>query len=150
MKQKKIITSLVLAILCIVLSAQPAFAAEGEVWYKGQQYSASYTVTNNNLTPYKVINASGCLRISGSFCKADSASYSNVRLTVEIREYGTGRVLNRCVVDNTSYPNRNSFLLDTDVSAGQKIQIYFDVSSVSNPPGPYRKASVDYVASFIR
>lgn len=150
MKQKKIIISFMLAMFLFVSYVQTASAAEGEVWYKGQTYSASYTVTNTNLTPYKIINESGRLRISGTFCKADSANYSNVKLTVEIREHGTGNVLGRCVVDNSSYPNRNDFLVDADVYSGQKIQIFFDVSSVNNPPGPYRKANVSYSAYFVR
>ncbi|MFG6318781.1 MAG: hypothetical protein K1W33_02810 [Clostridia bacterium] len=148
MKSKKIISSFILVITLLVFSNQYAYAAN-ETWYKGNTYSASYTVTNNNLTPYKIIGSSGQLCIQGTFCKADSPSYSNVRITVELREYGTGSVLARTVQDNTSYPNSNSFVVSTNVYSGQKIQIFIDISSTNNPPGSYRSASVQYSAFFI-
>lgn len=132
----------------LVLTVQTAFAAEGEIWYKNQRYPAEYTITNNNLTPYKVINESGVLVVYGHFWKADSASYSNVKLTVEIREYGTNRVLNRVVAYNTQYPIGDPFFIEANVTAGQKIQLFFDVSSIDNPPGPLRKATVRYEAYF--
>ena len=38
------------------------------------------------------------------------------------------------------------FFITTQVTAGQKIQLFFDASSINNPPGFYRKAWVDYDA----
>lgn len=149
MKTKKIITSFILIMAMLVIAVQPAFAAGGDVWYKDQRYEAEYTITNNNLTPYKVIAESGVLCVYGHVWKADSASYSNVRLTVEIRDYPSGRVLNRTVVDNNQYPYGDPFFVDAEVYAGQKIQLFFDVSSINNPPGPYRKALVNYEAYFV-
>ena len=149
MKFKKIITSFVLVIAMLMLAVQPAFAAEGEIWYFDQRYEAEYTVTNTNLTPYKVIDQSGVLCVYGHFWKADSASYSNVRLTVEIRDYPSGRVLNKVSAENRQYPYGDPFFIDAEVYAGQKIQLFFDVSSINNPPGPYRKALVSYEAYFV-
>lgn len=148
MKTRKIITSFIIIAAMLILTVQTAFAAEGEIWYKDRRYPAEYTITDTNLTPYKVMDESGVLVIYGHFWKADSASYSNVKLTVEIREYGTNRVLNRVVAYNTQYPFGDPFFIDANVTAGQKIQIFFDVSSIDNPPGPLRKATVTYEGYF--
>lgn len=148
MKKGKIITSFLLIVAMLTLTVQTAFAAEGEIWYKNGRYPAEYTITDTNLTPYKVINETGVLVVYGHFWKADSASYSNVKLTVEIREYGTNTVLKRVVAENTQYPYGDPFYIEANVQAGQKIQLFFDVSSIDNPPGPLRQATVKYEAYF--
>lgn len=142
-KLKKVITCCILAMTLCIVSVMPAFAAE--VWYSGQNYYANYTFHDTNLTPYKEIANSGTLVVGGSFYKNDQGS-SNIKLTVEIRDYSSGRVLARTVVENSNYPYRNDFLVEAPVSAGQKIQLFFDASSVNNPPGFYRSAYVDYTS----
>lgn len=149
MKLIKLITTTIFMISIFTISMQSAFAAGTETWYKDQRYPAEYTITNNNLTPVKTIAESGNLCIYGFFWKADSDAYSNVKLHVEIREYGTGRILASTDAQNLDYPLSNSFFVNTRVNAGQKIQIFFDVSSINNPPGPYRKATVQYEAYFV-
>lgn len=145
-KMKKIITSIMLVMAMCIFAVQPAFAAGTETWYSSHgNYDAAYTFNDDNLTPVKTMGDSGTLVVFGDFKKADSGS-SNVKLTAEIRAYPSGTVLDRIVVDNTNYPNPNLFALSTHVTAGQKIQIYFDASSVSNPPGFLRSAYVDYSA----
>ena len=147
-KIKKIITSAMLVMAICVLTIQPAFAAaKNETWYIDHvgNYKASYTLTNNNLTPYKIMGDTANLVVFGDFKKADTGS-SNIKLTVQIREYPSGRVLAQTVVNNTNYPNSNMFFITTQVTAGQKIQLFFDASSINNPPGFYRKAWVDYDA----
>ncbi len=145
-KIKKIITSVMLVIAMCVLTAQPALAAtNNEIWYIDHygNYKASYTFTDTNLTPYKIMGNTANLVVFGKFKKADTGR-SNIKLTVQIRDYPSGRVLDQMVVDNTNYPNTNMFFLATTVTAGQKIQLFFDASSINNPPGFYRKAWVDY------
>ncbi len=147
-KIKKIITSVMLVMAMCVLTIQPAFAAtNNETWYIDHDgnYKASYTLTDNNLTPYKIMGDTANLVVFGNFKKADTGS-SNIKLTVQIREYPSGRVLAQTVVNNTNYPNSNMFFITTQVTAGQKIQLFFDASSINNPPGFYRKAWVDYDA----
>ena len=145
-KIKKIITSAMLVMAICVLTIQPAFAAaKNETWYIDHDgnYKASYTLTNNNLTPYKIMGDTANLVVFGNFKKADTGS-SNIKLTVQIREYPSGRVLAQTVVNNTNYPNSNMFFITTQVTAGQKIQLFFDASSISNPPGYYRRAFIEY------
>lgn len=144
-KFKKIIASFILVLSMFVLYTQPAMAATNETWYINHDgnYHSEYTLTNNNLTPYKIMGDSANLVVFGDFCKADTGA-SNIKLTVEIRDYPSGRVLASTVVNNTNYPNSNMFFLYAPVSAGQKIQIFFDASSINNPPGFYRKAFVSY------
>lgn len=129
--------------LCTVHSA-----AANETWYINHpNYEATYTLTDTNLTPYKIMGDSANLVIFGNFKKADTGN-SNIKLTVEIRDYPSGRVLTdaKTVVDNTNYPNTNMFFVSAKVYKGQKIQIFFDASSINNPPGFFRKAWVDYDA----
>lgn len=147
-KIKKIITSVMLVMTMCLLTVQSAFAAtKNETWYIDHDgnYEASYTLTNNNLTPYKIMGDTANLVIFGDFKKADTGN-SNIKLKVQIRDYPSGNVLKETVVDNTNYPNTNMFFITTPVTAGQKIQIFFDASSINNPPGFYRKAWVDYSA----
>ena len=146
-KTKKIITSIMLIMAMCIFMVQPVFAAGNETWYIDHEgnYEATYTFTDNNLTPYKTMGDSAYLVIFGDFKKADYGD-SNIKLTVEIRDYPSGNVLDRRVVDNTNYPNTNMFVVTAQVYAGQRIQIFFDASSIDNPPGFYREAWVDYDA----
>lgn len=115
-----------------------------ETWYGGSAFAGEYTFTNNNTTPVKIMGQSGTLLISGNFYGADGyASASPIKLTVEIRSATTNAVLGRTIaVDSLS--GATPFAVSCNVSQGQKIQLFFDASSVANPPGIYRKAHVSY------
>lgn len=143
-KIKKIITTLLLIVALFAVSVQPALAAGNETWYNTKNYDYAFTFTDDNLTPYKTIGNSGELVMYGYFYKADSSSYSNIKLTAQIRDYPRGKVLGTTTVENIDYPISNFFVVKADVKKGQKVQIYFDASSINNPPGPYRKAYVNY------
>lgn len=162
-RAKRTIISTVLAlVLAFSTAVVPAFAAEadnetsttsvdvsraaGEVYNPYETHYAHYTITNNNTTPYKVMGASGTINILGRFKKADSASYSNVNLLVQIRDYNTGAILAEVEPTNYSYPGWDTIQINASVYAGQKIYFFFDVTSVNNPPGPYRMAEVEYDA----
>ena len=116
--------------------------AGNETW-SGSGFGGAYTFNNYNLTPVKTMGKSGRLLISGYFYGTDGyASSSPIALTVEIRST-SGTVLGRTYVSDNRSGNV-PFAVSASVSAGQKIQLYFDASSIANPPGIYRSAYVYY------
>lgn len=116
--------------------------AGNETW-TGSGLAGNYTFNNYNLTPVKTMGKSGTLLIHGSFYGDDGfATSSPIQLTVEIRTT-SGAVKARTIrVDDHS--GATSFSVSAPVSAGEQIQLYFDASSVANPPGIYRSAHVEY------
>ena len=113
-----------------------------ETWY-GSGFGGEYTFTNNNTTPVKTMGNSGTLLISGNFYGADGyASASPIKLTVRIQSTSGSILSTTIVVDDMS--GSTPFAVSCPVSQGQKIQLFFDASSVANPPGIYRKAHVAY------
>lgn len=161
-RAKRSIISIVLAfVLAFSTSAVSAFAIEannktttsanisraaGEVYEPYDTHYANYTITDTNTTPYKVMGDNGVINIRGRFRQADNPSYSNVKLLVQIRDYNTGALLAEIQPINDNYPDWDTIQIQASVYAGQEIYFYFDVSSVSNPPGPYRMAEVEYDA----
>ena len=156
-KLKRLLISLVVSATMLVTTVCPAFAAEetttvetetvspraGTETWTGSGFGGAYTFNNYNLTPVKTMGKSGRLLISGYFYGTDGyASSSPIVLTVEIRTT-SGTVLGRTTV----YDNRSGnvpFAVSANVTAGQRIQLFFDASSVANPPGIYRSALVAY------
>lgn len=123
-----------------VESIQPR--AGTETWY-GSGFGGSYRFTDYNLTPVKTMGQSGTLVISGSFYGADGyANSSRIKLTAQIRSTSGAVKSYTIVVDDRS--GSTPFTVSCPVSAGEKIQLYFDASSVANPPGIYRSAYVEY------
>ena len=113
-----------------------------ETWY-GSGFGGSYTFTNYNLTPVKTMGKSGTLVISGSFHGADGyANSSPIKLTAQIRS--TSGVVKASTVEVDDRSGATFFSVVASVSAGEKIQLYFDASSIANPPGIYRSAYVSY------
>lgn len=113
-----------------------------ETWY-GSGAGGSYTFTNYNLTPVKTMGQSGTLIISGSFSGADGyANSSPIKLTVQIRSISGAVKASTIQIDDRS--GATFFSVVASVSAGEKIQLYFDASSIANPPGIYRSAYVSY------
>lgn len=163
MKQTKtsflrIFSSITIAICIILTTFSPAFAAEKEessaitpragveTWSNSSStYVGSMHMQNNNLSPVKTIGRSGTLHIWGHFYGEDAnAASSPIQLRAEIRQ-ASGSAINGnyCLVrDNRS--GLVHFSTSCAVTAGQKVQIYFDASSISNPPGYYRQAYIEY------
>lgn len=135
--------------LISLVTPTTAFAAGNETWYANGGYPGtqvgSFNCTNNNLSPTKTIGSSGWLYVWGIADKSDPYN-GNVVTTVEIRSDYDGSVL----TSTTSYAINDSgteHYFETSpiyVTAGQKVRIFFDVSSISNPPGPYRQAYISY------
>lgn len=114
-----------------------------ETWNGPSDQSSWFTVTNNNLTQRKTMGFSGPLWIWVDFNQADSANYPPIYLTVEIRNLTQGTVDSsdfRISSDIKHYP------LYDNVNKGDVIQIFFDVKTERGytPPGPYRKANIQY------
>ena len=131
-KATRFIISFVLMCAMIITSAVPAFAAGAEDWSSSTKtYVGSMHMTDNNLTQVKTIKRTGTLHIVGHFYGEDAhAAVSPIRLTAQIR-----------------YDNRSGlvdFEVTCPVSYGQQVQIFFDASSISNPPGYYRRAFIEY------
>lgn len=104
-----------------------------ETWYPGSALAGDYTFTNNNTTPVKTMGGSGTLEISGNFYGADGyASASPIKLTVRIQSTSGTVLASTIAVDDRS--GSTPFAVSCPVSQGQKVQIFFDASSVSNPP----------------
>lgn len=124
----------------VTVSASTIDARSSSVWYLGGETVGSFTVTNDNLTPIKTIGDSGKLFIWTEYSRADS--YSPIVVTAQIRDYDTGKIL-----DSVRYyegQTENERTLCCDVTKGQRIQIYWDISSQYNSPGVYRKANITY------
>lgn len=116
--------------------------AGNETW-TGSGFGGSYTFTNYNLTPVKTMGTSGTLLIYGSFYGNDGyATSSPIVLTAQIRKTDGTVKAETVRVDNRS--GNVSFAMSCSVSKGEQIQLFFDASSVSNPPGIYRSAFVTY------
>ena len=162
-KFKRILVGLVSTVTMLTATVVPAFAAEehsdsfteivdesdstvtraGNETWNGSGHGGSYTFTNNNLTPVKTMGSSGRLLISGSFYGNDGyASSSPIKLTVEIRSTSGAVLARTSVIDDRS--GNVPFAVSANVSAGQQIQLFFDASSIANPPGIYRSAYVNY------
>ena len=123
-----------------VESVQPR--AGTETWY-GSGFGGSYRFTDYNLTPVKTMGNSGTLVISGSFYGDDGyANSSPIKLTAQIRSTSGAVRASTVVVDDRS--GATGFVMSCRVTAGDKVQLYFDASSIANPPGIYRSAYVEY------
>ncbi len=149
-RAKRIFTSLILTLALCVTAAVPTFAAEqpgsnqvastySTVWGSGFHSAGDYVFQDTNLTPQKVMGASGRFAIICSFYPTDNIG--PIYLTCKIINRTTGKVASS-VTNSAQYTN---FAIETTVNKGDVIQIFFDASSVgNNPTGAYRKARVSY------
>ena len=163
-KLKKRIFGIVVGVSVFAFSVTPAFAQEqetvdatsavdttaeniqpraGEETWTGSGHGGSYTFTNYNLTPVKTMGQSGTLIISGSFTGQDGyANSSPIKLTAQIRSTSGAVKASTVEVDDRS--GATFFSVVASVRAGERIQLFFDASSIANPPGIYRSAYVSY------
>ena len=163
-KIKKRFLGIVAVVALFAFSVTPAFAQEqetvdatsavdttaeniqpraGEETWTGSGFGGSYTFTNYNLTPVKTMGQSGTLLISGSFTGRDGyANSSPIKLTAQIRSTSGAVRASTVVVDDRS--GATFFAVSCKVSAGDRIQLFFDASSIANPPAIYRSAYVEY------
>ncbi len=152
-KKIKLFSGLFLSLMLLVGSVVPAFAAGPETWDQAYGPWESIRVVNNNLTPIKTIGRNGYLIIdnfvapcNNTYCNCsdqEPSNYSAITVHMQIRKVGTGEIL----ADQWFDEHRIfSYELKTNrpVSVGEKVQVYFDVCSKGTPPGPYRKAHIEF------
>ena len=128
-------------------SGEIILRAGAETW-TGSGLGGNYTFYNNNLTPIKTMGQGGTLLIYGSFYGDDGyADVSPIKLTAQIRST-SGAVKARTVVPDDN-SGAASFSVSASVYQGEQIQLFFDASSIANPPGILRSAHVLYYYTFI-
>ncbi|MCI9286474.1 MAG: hypothetical protein HFJ57_00525 [Clostridia bacterium] len=108
--------------------------AGAETWYTGSAMVGEFTMTGRNTTPVKTMGNSGTLSIFGFYSEFIGET-GPVTLTVQIKEAYTGKVLASTVANNQE---SRGFAVSTNVTAGQKVQIYFKTNEGS------RKVDVGY------
>lgn len=145
--------ALLFAIVFTCITSIPAYAAGTENWGAGQGPEENIRVTDCNLTPVKTITSNGTLTIHYLTlpCKPgythcicgdkEPWNYPPVRATVQIRNANTGAVLSTSTASELQDQTVSYY-----VTAGMKVQIFFDVSTAPgySAPGPYRKAHFSY------
>ena len=122
-----------------------------ETWYPGKVHFGDMNLTNNNLTPVKTMSTSGTLYVYGYFRTTDGRS--RAVLTTDIRKAYSNTVLaSGFSVEGYSTGQRTYYATGvTHVNAGDKIQIFTDISSLESQPAgsPYRKAYVEMYYHFV-
>lgn len=122
-----------------------------ETWYPGDRRFGAMNLTNYNITPEKTMGASGYLFVYGYYRTTDGRS--RAILTTQVRQAYSSTVLcSGTSTEATATGQRTYFSTGvTHVNAGDKIQIYNDISSVTAQPSgsPYRKAYVELYYCFI-
>lgn len=142
---KRLLAFVLMAVLTISAFSTQAFAAGVETWYGDWVNEPTITVRNNNLTPVKTMGESGTLHVACGIKGRPDLEPSGcplVKVTMQIRDQNGNVLASGTVREDAFMPQIH---LSIPVVAGQKIQIFFDVSSVSyNPNGNYRVADINY------
>ena len=125
---RKLLAFVLVTVLAITAFSTQAFAAGVETWYASWVSEGTITVRINNLTPVKTMGTSGTLHIVAQVSGRSDLN-GNVLASGEVSEDALAPQVH----------------INLPVSAGQQVQIFFDISSVSyNPNGNYRIADVTY------
>lgn len=142
---RKLLAFVLVTVMAITAFSTQAFAAGVETWYAPWVEEATITVSNNNLTPVKTMGVSGTLHLVAEVTgrpDLEPAGCPPVKLTVQVRDLNGNVLASGVVSEDATVPQVH---INLPVTSGQKIQIFFDISSVSyNPNGNYRVANVDY------
>lgn len=145
-KHARKILSLALVFILVLNCGVQTFAAGEETWgYSTQLVPVGYfNFKDTNLTPVKTIDHSGTLIVAISFFQRTDSSSSPVKLTVQVRRAGTSTVLAQGTFYETVGDGGEVTL--RGVQKGDKIQIFFDASTVEGYPKPgyTRSACVNY------
>lgn len=142
---RKLLAFVLVTVLAITAFSTQAFAAGVETWYAPWVEEGTITVSNNNLTPVKTMGVSGTLHLVAEVTGRPDLEPSGcppVKLTVQVRDLNGNILASGVVSEDATIPLVH---INLPVTAGQKVQIFFDISSVSyNPNGNYRVANVTY------
>lgn len=142
-----------LIVSLIFSSNMPVMAAGTETWSQSVGPTEYMRIVNNNTTPVKTIGKAGTLtienwitRCNSNYCNCsdqEPTSYSQINVHIQIISYDTGEIL-----ADGWFREHNVFAqsLSTTRSlrVGERVRIFFDICSLNNPPGPYRKAHISY------
>lgn len=157
---KKVLTLIVsIAMLFACISPVRASAAGTETLPLGEYYIGKFTFTDQNLTPVKTMPAGAqdlCFKILFSKASID-AGIGPVKLTVQIRDESGNVLLNETMIDQSGWVGGTYYRYTTlytskiNVYPGQKIQIWFDASSVDylQSNGAYRSIQILSLISYI-
>lgn len=91
-----------------------------ETLYAGTGSIGSFYLEGNNLTPVKTMGASGTFSLFGT---ASCSSSKYWQICVQIYDANTDAVLATAYTSGSSY-NHQYYIIDLNVTKGQKIQIY--------------------------
>ena len=142
---RKLLAFVLVTVLAITAFSTQAFAAGVETWYASWVSEGTITVRNNNLTPVKTMGTSGTLHLVAEVSGRSDLEPSGcppVKLTVQVRDLNGNVLASGVINEDAAVPQVH---INLPVSAGQQVQIFFDISSVSyNPNGNYRIADVTY------
>ena len=153
------ITCLALVFAMLSTTAMHVSAAGVETW--GVNTAVGPTehirVINNSWTPVKTMGRSGYLSINNfvykcapGYCDCkdqEPSGWSNIKVYIKIVDYDTGATLGEKTFGIHSIIS-DKVTTWNPVYKGQRVRIFFDVSSVNNPPGPYRRGHIDFWYSF--
>ena len=144
MRKAKLVVCSTLMAICMLFCSVASYA--DDYWSVGmKEYYMNYDFEDHNYTSVKHIENGNVLHLDGVYKKVDDGD-SNIVLTVRILEYPSKRILSEGKYYNTDYPNSNRFEISANVRPGMMVQLFFDASSINNPPGYYRQAYVGYHA----
>lgn len=157
---KKVLTlmmSIVMLLACVI--PVRVSAAGTETLPVGEYYVGNFTFTDQNLTPVKTMpSGAQDLYFKILFTKASTdAGIGPVKLTVQIRDENGNVLLNETMIDQSGWVGAQYYRYTTlvtsriSVSPGQKIQIWFDASSVDylQSNGAYRSIQILSLSSYI-
>ncbi len=108
-----------------------------ETLYAGTGCIGDFYLEGNNMTPVKTMGASGSFSLFGT---AECSSSKYWQICVQIRDAYTGSVLATDYTTGSSY-NHQYYIIDLNVTKGQKIQIYTYYTST---PSTEAKISLNY------
>ena len=142
---RKLLAFVLVTVMAITAFSTQAFAAGVETWYSGWVEENTMTVHNYTITPVKTMGVSGTLHLVAEVEGRPDLEPSGcppVKLTVQVRDLNGNVLASGVINEDAAAPQVH---INLPVTAGQKIQIFFDISSVSyNPNGNYRYADVTY------
>ena len=152
------VTCLMLTLSMLLGTAMSASAAGQEDWVADSGTWQYMRVTDKNTTPAKTIKQARYLSLDmfilpckDGYCNCgdnEPASYPSVNVHVIIRNVDTKEVLydgwlrEKHIFAHTITTNRA-------LRYNERIEIFTDVCSLSNPPGALRKAHIEYKYKYI-
>ena len=143
------VSVLSLLLVCVmilgVFTSTPAHAAGIDTLHYGYNYIGDMTITNNNTTPEKTIPGS-TIQIGFRYKRASiDQGVGDIKITMKILDENYNQIgSGQAVTDATgySYGGYESGYIPLQY-AGQKIHIFFDVSSAGASNGHYRSAVIE-------